>query len=113
MSPENDGEERITPGSEYQEELAPGPAPDRHLALKDLNNVKLELSADLGSCTLLVREVLDLKRGSVLPLDRMAGEMADVFVNGVPFARGEVIVLGDALHVRISEIINPKGDYEP
>jgi flagellar motor switch protein FliN/FliY len=80
--------------------------------LKDIYGVKLEMSADLGRCTMLVREVLELKRGSVLPLDKLAGEMTDIHINGIPFGRGEVVVLADTLHVRISEIHNPRGQYD-
>lgn len=107
-----DQEHEITPGAEYQEELSPAPQSSERLSLKDIYGVKLELSADLGRCTMLVREVLELKRGSVLPLDKMAGEMTDIFLNGIPFGRGEVVVLADSLHVRISEVHNPRGQYD-
>lgn len=99
------------PEDGFREELSPGLQSPEHLALGDLHNVKLELSADLGRCTMLVREVLELKRGSVLALDKLAGEMADLHVNGIPFAKGEIVVLADTLHVRISEVINPRGNY--
>ena len=79
------------------------PSEDR-LSMEDLYPVQLQLSADLGKCTLLVRDVLELKRGSVLPMDKQAGEMADIYVRGIPLAKGEVVVLGDSLHVRIAEI---------
>ncbi len=87
-----------------QEELTEHAPAAEHLTLRDLRKVKLPVTAELGTCHLLVREVLDLKRGSVLALNKMAGEMADLMVNGVPFARGEVVVLGDTLHVRIAEV---------
>lgn len=87
-----------------EEELQEVPAGPEHLTLHDLRKAKLPLTAELGTCSMLVREVLDLKQGSVLQLSKMAGEMADLCVNGVPFARGEVVVLGDTLHVRIAEI---------
>ncbi|MFP4502508.1 MAG: FliM/FliN family flagellar motor switch protein [Candidatus Hydrogenedentota bacterium] len=111
MSTPEPEEERVQSGAEYQEELAPQPTPSEHLSLEDLHAVKLKLTADLGQTTLLVREVLELKRGSVLPLEKVAGEMADIELNGIPFAKGEIVVLGDTLHVRISDIINPKGTY--
>jgi flagellar motor switch protein FliN len=76
-----------------------------HLDITDLSEVSLELSADLGRCTVQVRDIRDLKVGAVLPMDKLAGEMADVYVNGVPFARGEVVVLVDSLHVRVAEVI--------
>jgi flagellar motor switch protein FliN/FliY len=78
--------------------------PGAHLKLDDLKRVKLTVSADLGSCSMLVREVLDLQRGSVVQLSKLAGEMTDIYVNGLALARGEVVVIGDTLHVRIGEI---------
>jgi len=54
---------------------------------------------------MLVREVLDLKQGSIVPLDKLAGEMTDIYVNGIPLAKGEVVVIGDSLHVRVGEIL--------
>lgn len=88
------------------EEIAPeaGP-PSQHLELSDLYGVKMALSVDLGASHVLVREILDWKKGSVVALDKMAGEMTDVYVNGLLLAKGEVVVIGDILHVRISEIL--------
>ena len=54
---------------------------------------------------MLVREVLELKRGSIVQLDKLAGEMTDIYVNGLHLARGEVVVIADVLHVRIGEIV--------
>jgi len=79
--------------------------PGAHLKLDDLKRVKLTVSADLGACNMLVREVLDLQRGSVVQLSKLAGEMTDIYLNGLPLARGEVVVIGDTLHVRIGEIV--------
>lgn len=78
---------------------------DERLELTDLMNVPLEVSAELGRATMRVRDVLELKVGSLVTLDKMAGEMTDVFVNGLQLARGEVVVIGDMLHVRLAEII--------
>jgi flagellar motor switch protein FliN/FliY len=89
---------------EFAQDLPEAAPPEEHLLVKDLDKVKLDLSADLGRCKLFVRDVLDLKRGSVLHLDKLAGEMADLYVNGIPIAKGEVVVLVDSLNIRISEI---------
>lgn len=104
-------DERVTSAKQLDRELSPAPESDEHLVVDDLGEVKLSLSADLGRSTVLVREVIELRRGSVLPLDKLAGEMVDLYVNGVPFAKGEVVVIGDNLHVRIAEVIGPKGNY--
>jgi len=87
------------------QELEPGHLEDAAtLQMDDLRDVPATVTAELGHCQIYVREILELDRGSVLPLNKLAGEMADVLVNGVPIARGEVVVLGDSLNVRIAEI---------
>ena len=89
---------------EFERELVPTQPSPEHLTHEDLKEVRLHVSADLGSCSLTVREVLKLRRGSVLTLNKLAGETADILVNGVVIAKGEVVVLGDMLHVRVAEI---------
>ena len=68
-------------------------------------DVPLQLSVEIGSTQLLVREILQLAKGSVVELDRMNGEPADVFVNGRLVARGEVTVVDDKLAVKIVEVV--------
>jgi flagellar motor switch protein FliN/FliY len=55
-----------------------------------------------------VRELLQLRTGSVVQLDKMAGEPVDLFVRDVRFARGEVVVADNNFGLRITEIINPQ-----
>lgn len=76
----------------------------KHLKLEDIKTVKLTITADLGKCSMLVRDILELKRGSIIQLDKLAGEMTDVYVNEKSLARGEVVVIADGLHVRIGEL---------
>ena len=78
--------------------------PDEHLDIADLHPVRLMITADLGECSMLVRDVLELEIGSIVAMDKLAGDMTDIFVNGLPMGRGEVVVIGDSLHVRIGEI---------
>jgi len=80
------------------------------LTLDDLHRVKLSVEFELGRSTLKVRDVLALRVGALVTLDKLAGEMTDIFVNGLYLARGEVVVMNDTLHVRISEVV---GDREP
>lgn len=88
----------------FNNDLGPAGVVQERVALRDLAKVPLELSADLGSTAMLVRDVLALRKGSVVQLNKLAGEMADIFVNGIPMAKGEVMVLGDSLQIRIAEI---------
>lgn len=93
-------------------EVAPEAQPSlERLDVDHLKGVRLTITAHLGKCSMLVREVLDLKRGSIVQLDKLAGEMTDIFVNGLPLARGEVVVIADVLHVRIAEIAG--GEEKP
>jgi flagellar motor switch protein FliN len=70
--------------------------------LKDVNlNVKIEL----GRTRMLIEDVLRLAEGSVVELDKLAGDPVDVFVNEQLVARGEVLVLNDNFCVRVNEII--------
>jgi len=101
MSPE----EREAADHAFDEELTAVESAQEHLKIQDLSEIKLEISADLGHCKVTVRDVLELQQGSVLALSTMAGEMADIYINSVPFGKGEVVVLVDSLHVRVAEII--------
>jgi flagellar motor switch protein FliN/FliY len=82
--------------------VAVGDAPNMHL-LMDIN---LSMTVELGRTRLQLRQVLDLQQGSVVELDRLAGDPVDVFVNERLFAKGEVIVVDDKFGVRITEIIS-------
>lgn len=67
-------------------------------------DVPLEVRVEIGSARLRVGEVLQLDKGSVVELDRMAGDPADVLVNGRLVAKGEVTTVDDRLAVRLLEI---------
>ncbi len=72
-----------------------------------LFDVPLEISVELGRVKMMVREVLDLGTGSIIEVDKAAGEPVDVMVNGRLVAKGEVVVIEDNFGVRITEILNP------
>jgi flagellar motor switch protein FliN/FliY len=67
-------------------------------------DVPLQVTVVLGKTKKNIREILELGMGSVIVLDRLAGEMVDVLVNGKVFARGEVVVINDNYGVRITEL---------
>jgi flagellar motor switch protein FliN/FliY len=75
--------------------------------LGNLKDVELDLRIELGRTELLIEEVLKLREGSVVALDKLAGDPVDVLVNGRLIARGEVLVLNDNFCVRIAEILAP------
>jgi flagellar motor switch protein FliN len=75
------------------------------VSLSALFDLTLPVSIELGRTNMTVQEVLQLGRGSVIELDRLAGEPVDVFVGDRRFAEGEVVVLGENFGVRITRIL--------
>jgi flagellar motor switch protein FliN len=74
-----------------------------------LMDVPLKISVELGRTKMPLRQTLELVQGSVIELDRLAGDPVDVFVNDRLLAKGEVVVVDDKFAVRITEIIDPQG----
>lgn len=73
-----------------------------------LLDVPLKLTVELGRTTKLVKEILALAPGSVVELDKLAGEAVDILVNEKLIAKGEVVVIDENFGVRITEILNPE-----
>lgn len=83
---------------------APAGADRLKIPLDYLNDVKVTITVELGSTTMKVRDILQLSEGSVVELDRPAGDTVEVLINDQPLARGEVVVLGGNFGVRIESI---------
>lgn len=81
------------------------PNAERSRGLDLLGDVDLDVTIELGRTHMLVEDVLRLDSGSVVELDKLAGDPVDVYVNGRRVARGEVIVLNDNFCIRISEVV--------
>jgi flagellar motor switch protein FliN/FliY len=84
-----------------------GSGTDTPAELSNLKDVELDLRIELGRTELLIEEVLKLREGSVVALDKLAGDPVDILVNGRLVARGEVLVLNDNFCVRVAEILAP------
>lgn len=82
--------------------------PQKQGNLELLFDVTLPLVVELGRTRLSVREILDLGPGSIIELDKLAGEPVDLYVNDVLFARGEVVVIEENFGIRITEIVSPE-----
>jgi flagellar motor switch protein FliN/FliY len=76
-------------------------------ALDLLGDVNLNVKIELGRTRMLIEDVLRLASGSVVELDKLAGDPVDIFVNDRFVAKGEVLVLNDNFCVRINEIVKP------
>jgi flagellar motor switch protein FliN/FliY len=73
-----------------------------------LGDVRLRVRIELGRRQMYVEDILRLAEGSVVELDKLAGDPVDILVNDVLVARGEVLVLNDYFCVRVTEILSPK-----
>lgn len=76
--------------------------------LRLLQDVDVKLTVEIGSTTLSLRELLALGESSVIELDRQAGELLDVFVNGTMIGRGEVVTVGERFGVKLIELVSPE-----
>ena len=70
-----------------------------------LMKVPLEISVEIGRTKRLVRDILEFTQGTLVVLDKMAGEQVDLFVNGQCIARGDIVVVEDNFGIRITEIV--------
>ena len=83
-----------------------GAAPANETASLDLlRDVQLDLKIELGRTHMHLEDVLRLKQGAVVTLDKLAGDPVDIYANGRLIARGEVLVLNDNFCVRVAELI--------
>jgi flagellar motor switch protein FliN/FliY len=76
--------------------------------LKRLENIEVQLTVEVGGTKISIGDLLKLNDGSVVELDRLAGEPLDILVNGTLLARGEVVLVGERLGIRFNEIVSPE-----
>ncbi|MBU1863370.1 MAG: flagellar motor switch protein FliN [Candidatus Omnitrophica bacterium] len=70
-------------------------------------DISLNLSIELGRTILNVKDILALREGAVVELDKLAGDPVDIFINNKLIARGEVVVIDDNFGVRVIDILSP------
>jgi flagellar motor switch protein FliN/FliY len=75
--------------------------------LERLYDVPVELAVEIGRTRMTIRETLALGPGSIVSLDRLAGDPVDLLVNGKPIARGEVVVIDEEFGLRVTEVTSP------
>ena len=80
--------------------------------LRFLENIDLKLTVEVGSAELKIRELLRLNEGSVIELDRLAGDPLDILINGTMIAKGEVVMVGERFGIRFVEIVDPQKRIE-
>ena len=85
-------------------------APRHETVRRDLDfilDIPLDVSAELGRTKLLINELLQLGQGSVIELNKLAGEPLEIYVNGKLVARGEAVVINEKFGIRLTDIISP------
>ncbi len=78
----------------------------KQIDLKQLNDVYLDMRAELGRARVSIRDILSWKKETIVTLNKLAGENVDIFVHGVRFASGEVLVVEDNFAVRLTELLS-------
>ncbi len=81
---------------------------DGHPSLDFILDIPLEISVEIGRSKMIINDLLKLSQGSIIELNKLAGEPAEIYVNQRLMARGEVVVVNDRFAVRLTEIISPQ-----
>lgn len=102
MADENNMDAAESEGGK-KDKLKAGDAHDLEFIL----DIPLELSVELGRCKMLVNDLLQLGQGSIVELNKLAGEPLEIFINRKLVARGEVVVVNEKFGVRLTDIITP------
>lgn len=76
-----------------------------HATLDQISEVELDVKIELGRTNMYLEDILKLRKGSVVSLDKMAGEAVDIYINGRLLARGEVLVMNENFCVRVAELL--------
>jgi flagellar motor switch protein FliN len=104
MSKPNDTQARAAEFSDLKDS---GGGEARDVNLDVILDVPVTLSMEVGRTRIPIRNLLQLNQGSVVELDRAAGEPLDVFVNGTLVAHGEVVVVNEKFGIRLTDVISP------
>ena len=87
--------------------ITPAPSSRENGNIGLLMDVMLQLSVELGGTRMKIKDILELGIGSIVELDRLAGEPVDILVNGKLIAKGEVVVIDENFGVKVTDILNP------
>ena len=97
---------RVAPLNELRADVQPGGAPGE-MNLDVVLDLPVTLSLEVGRSRTSIRNLLQLNQGSVVELDRAAGEPMDVYVNGTLVAHGEIVVVNEKFGIRLTDVISP------
>ena len=98
--------DEVAPAAAFSE-VADDSVPGLDVNLDVVLDIPVNISMEIGRTKISIRNLLQLNQGSVVELDRLAGEPMDVLVNGTLIARGEVVVVNEKFGIRLTDIISP------
>ncbi len=98
-------EPEVAPLEELSDQSEPISADERR-KLDTIMDIPVTISMEVGRSQISIRNLLQLNQGSVVELDRLAGESLDVMVNGTLIAHGEVVVVNDKFGIRLTDVIS-------
>ena len=76
--------------------------------LRILENIDVKLTVEVGGAEIKLRDLLRVNEGSVIELERLAGDPLDILANGTIIAKGEVVMIGERFGIRFTEVVDPK-----
>ena len=76
--------------------------------LRVLENIEVKLTVEVGNTEIAIKDLLRLNEGSVVELERLAGDPLDILANGTKIAKGEVVMVGEKFGIRFTEVIAPE-----
>ncbi len=76
--------------------------------LRLLENIEVKLTVEVGNTEIKIKDLLRLNEGSVIELDRLAGDALDILANGTKIAKGEVVMVGEKFGIRFTEVATPE-----
>ena len=107
---ENSAEEKTQDSSENKvddkKKVEPSSAAVNNLRV--LENIEVRLTVEVGNTEIKIKDLLRLNEGSVVELDRLAGEPLDILANGTKIAKGEVVMVGERFGIRFTEVADPE-----
>ncbi|MFP4271956.1 MAG: flagellar motor switch protein FliN [Halothiobacillaceae bacterium] len=106
-SESGDGARPVEAGNIEADANAGNGSVDPDLNLDVILDIPVHMSMEIGRTQINIRNLLQLNQGSIVELDRLAGEPLDVLVNGTLIARGEVVVVNEKFGIRLTDVISP------
>lgn len=106
---ENGGDPSAAPIEDFDDDGSSGKAPlsvEERKKLDSILDIHVTITMEVGHAKISIRNLLQLNQGSVIELERLAGEPLDVLVNGTLIAHGEVVVVNDKFGIRLTDVIS-------